>query len=170
MYTFSKRHFNSWTSLWKRLLQFDGPQMIARIVLGSISPCLRFSALPPIIHDFASQFVTCIVSGCSTNFTLKARILERLFKGAWICESRSNKMYLALYPSDIWDLSAEQLQYIEGRTLTRVQRLHRTRLGQASRTRECRFGDSNLSLLRRALQSVVTADVHWWSCTEDKRL
>jgi len=42
--------------------------MIARIVLGSISPCLRFSALPPIIRDFVSQFVTCIFS--STNFML----------------------------------------------------------------------------------------------------
>ena len=52
------------------LPQFDGPQMIARIVLGSISPCLRFSALPPIICDFTSQFVTRIISGCSTNFML----------------------------------------------------------------------------------------------------
>jgi len=42
--------------------------MIARIVLGSISPCLRFSAFLSIIRDFASQFVTCIVSDCSTNF------------------------------------------------------------------------------------------------------
>ena len=56
------------------LPQLDGPQMITRIVLGSISPCLRFSALPSIIRDFASQFVTHIVSGCNTNFmlTLKA--------------------------------------------------------------------------------------------------
>jgi len=30
------------------------PQMIAGIVLGNISPCLGFSALPPIIRDFVS--------------------------------------------------------------------------------------------------------------------
>jgi len=56
------------------LPQFDGPQMIAHIVLGSISPCLCFSALPPIIRDFASQFVMCIVSG--TNFMLTLKIVR----------------------------------------------------------------------------------------------
>jgi len=35
--------------------------------------------------------------------------------------------YLALYHhSDIRNLSAEQLQYTEGRTFTRVWRIHRT--------------------------------------------
>jgi len=29
------------------LPQFEGPQTIARIVLGSVAPCLRFSTLPP---------------------------------------------------------------------------------------------------------------------------
>ena len=58
------------------LPQFDGPQMIACIVLGSISPCLRFSALPPIIRDFASQFVMRIVSGCSTNFMLTLQVVR----------------------------------------------------------------------------------------------
>ena len=105
------------------LPQFDGPQMIARIVLGSISPCLRFSTLPPIICDFASQFVTRIDNGCGTNFmlTLRLRALERLFKGARIYESRSSKMYLVLcHPFDIQDLNAEQLQYIPKVVLLRV--------------------------------------------------
>jgi len=78
-------------------------------------------------------------------------------------------MYLALcHPSDIRDLSVEQLQYIPKIVLLR--RLHRTRLGQASGTREGRFGGSNLLLLRRALQSTVAADAHRRPCTEDKGL
>jgi hypothetical protein len=46
--------------------------MIARIVVGSIVPCLRFSALPPIDRNLSSQFVTRIVNVCRTNliFTL----------------------------------------------------------------------------------------------------
>jgi len=47
--------------------------------------------------------------------------------------------------------------YTESRTLTRVRRLHRTRLRQASGIREGRFGGSNLSSMRRALQSTVDA-------------
>jgi len=58
--------------------------------------------------------------------------------------------------------------YTEDHTLTRVRRLHRTSLGQASGTREGRFGDSNLSSLRRTLQSVVAADAYQRWCTENK--
>jgi len=47
MYMFSKRKpFGFLSKLMRTLIlpQLDGPQMITRIVLGSISPCLRFSA------------------------------------------------------------------------------------------------------------------------------
>jgi len=146
--------------------------MIARIVLGSISPCLRFSALPPIIRDFASQFVTCTVSGYSTNFMFALN--DCAFSNDYLKmrESRSSKMYFALcHPSDIRDLSVEQLQYIPKIVLLRVYgELHRTHLRQASGTREGRFGGSNLSSLRRALQSAVAADAHRRPRTEDKGL
>jgi len=49
------------------LPQFEGPQTIARIVFGSIAPCLCFSALSPIVRNLSSQFITRIVNGCNTN-------------------------------------------------------------------------------------------------------
>jgi len=103
------------------LSQFDRPQMIARIVLGSISPCLRFSALPPIIRDFVSQFISSrIVSGCSTNFMLTLRALE-LFKSARIYESRSSKMYLAVSSFRYSRLERRAVAiYIEDSTLTSI--------------------------------------------------
>ena len=68
-----------------------------------------------------------------------------LFKGARIRESRSNKMYLALYyPSNILDLSTEQLQYIAKVILLRVYGPYRPCVGQAFRTREGGFEGSNL--------------------------
>jgi len=56
------------------LPQFEGPQMIARIVVGSIELCLRFSALFPINHNLSYnyvQFVMRIVNGYRTNFIFK---------------------------------------------------------------------------------------------------
>ena len=92
--------------------QFHVPQMIVRIVLGSISPCLLFSALPPIIRDFESQFVTCIVNGCRMNFMLTLLGSRTVSKDARTRESRSSRIYLTLsHLSTIRDLSAEQLQY-----------------------------------------------------------
>ena len=111
--------------------QFDGPQMIACIV-GSISPCLRFSALLSIIRDFAAQFVTRIVSGCSTNFMLTLKAMRESTSRA-VAKCISHCVILSIF-----NLSAEQLQY-EDRTFTRVQRLHRTHLGQASGTGESKF-------------------------------
>jgi len=53
------------------LLQFEGPQMIARMVLGSIAPCLRFSTSFPIVRNLLSQFITRIVNGCRTHFFIE---------------------------------------------------------------------------------------------------
>ena len=50
--------------------------MIVRIALGSISPCLRFSALSLIIRNFASQFMTRIINGYSTNFMLALKAVH----------------------------------------------------------------------------------------------
>jgi len=69
-YTFSKRTPCGLSNKLMRTLvlpQFEGPQMIARMVLGSIAPCLRFSALSPIFRNLSSQFITRIVNGCRTN-------------------------------------------------------------------------------------------------------
>jgi len=80
-------------------------------VLGSISPCLRFSALPLIIRDFVVCAYRQRLQHELHAHTKMLRALE-LFKGARIYESRNSKMYFTLcHPSDIWDLSAE-LQYI----------------------------------------------------------
>jgi len=71
----------------------------------------------------------------------------------------NNKIYLALcHPSDIRDLSIEQLQYIPKVILLRMYD-YIERLGQAFGIREGRFGDLNLSSLR-ALQSAVAANAH----------
>jgi len=61
--------------------------------------------------------------------------------------------------------------YTEGILFTRVFfTATQTRLGQASGTREGRYGGSNLSSLRRALQSTMATDAHRRPCIEDKRL
>jgi len=47
------------------LLQFDGPQMIPRIEIGSMFPCLRISFS---VYTSLSTLVTLIVCDCRTNF------------------------------------------------------------------------------------------------------
>ena len=55
-----------------------------------------------------------------------------------------------------------------GRTLMRVRWLYWLCVGQASGTRESSSGSSNLSSMRRVLQSVMAAATHRRSGTEDK--
>jgi len=131
------------------VLQFDGLQMIADIVLGSILPCLRFSALPPIIRDFALQFVTCIVSGCRNEFhahTKDCALSNDYLKVHKFANRAVAKCIALCHPSRL-EHRATAILYIPKVVLLRVRRLHRTRLGQTSGTREGRFGDSNLSSL-----------------------
>jgi len=134
------------------LSQFDESQIIARIVLGSISPCLRFSMPFLIIREFALQFVTHIVSGCRTNFMLTLRVgLFRLFKGVRIRELRSNKMYFTrviLSTFRTWALSNCNI-YL--RSYSYACMVTVSTVEQASGTRENGSGDSNLSSLQRAL-------------------
>jgi len=139
------------------LSQFDGPQIIARIVLGSISSYLLLHASPCRLSSFAiSCRSSCISSAIAVRISCsyyELCPLDRLFKGA-----RSNKMYLVLCPFDIQDLSAEQLQYVPKVILLRVYGDYWPCMGQASGTRESGSGDSNLSSLQRALQLVVAVD------------
>jgi len=69
-YTFLKRTPCGLSNKFMRTLvlpQFEGLQTIARMVLGSIAPCLRFSALSLIVHNLSSQFITRIINDCRTN-------------------------------------------------------------------------------------------------------
>jgi len=107
------------------LPQFEGPQTIARMVLGSIASCLRFSALSPIVCNLSSQFITRIVNGCRTNLIF---LLDggggRIECYLYACKSANRsvaKMFVLLSSSsDILDLTAEQLQYIPKPVLLRV--------------------------------------------------
>jgi len=90
--------------------------MIARIVLGSISPCLHFSALPPINRDSTSQFVSlhefhAHTKDCALepNY-LKAR---ESAKSSKISRAVSSFRYSKL------ERRAAAI-YTEGRTLTRI--------------------------------------------------
>jgi len=77
-------------------------------------------------------------------------------------------MYLALCPSDIRDFSVEQLQHIPKVILLRVYGDYIEHVWD--KLPEYMKADSevrNLSSLRRALQSTVTADAHRRPCTED---
>jgi len=105
------------------LPQFEGPQTIARLILGSIAPCLRFSALSSIFRNLSSQFITRIVNGCLTNliFLLDGGVGSCYL---YVCKTVNRsvaKMFVLLSsPSDILDLTTEELQYIPKPILLRV--------------------------------------------------
>ena len=121
--------------------------------------------LPPIIRDFVLQFVTHISScriSCS-HYGLCA--LDRLFKGARIRKSPSNKMYLTMLA-----FRHSELERWTAAVYTKVILLRvygRLCVGQTSWTHEGEF-EGIVSLLRRALQSVV--DTHRQLGTKDKGL
>jgi len=98
------------------LLQFDGPQTIAGMILGSIAPCLRFSELLPIVRNLSSQFITRIVNGCRTNRIFLLDGGGRIECYLYACKTANRsvaKMFVLLSSSsDILDLTTEQLQYI----------------------------------------------------------
>jgi len=106
------------------LPQFEGPQTIARMVLGSIAPCLRFSALSPIFRNLSSQFITRIVNGCRTNLIFLLDRGGRIKCYLYACKTANrsvSKMFVLLSsPSDILDLTVEQLRYIPKPVLLRV--------------------------------------------------
>jgi len=117
MYTFSKRTPCGLSNKLMRALvlpQFEGLQMIACMVLGSIAPCLRFSALFPIVRNLSSKFITRIINGCRTNFLLdrEGRIGCYLYACKTANRSVAKMFVLLSSPSDILDLTAKQLQYI----------------------------------------------------------
>jgi len=152
------------------LSQFDGSQMIAHIMLDSISPCSR--CLPSQFRNFASQFVTRIVNGCRTNFilALKATRSRRLFKGARIRESHSSKMYLINRAAILHISRLEQLQNKSKVVFFRVYDDYIEHVwDKLPEHSGGLFGDSNYSL-RRVLQPAVAADAHRPSRVSDKGL
>jgi len=79
-------------------------------------------------------------------------------------------MYLTLCPSKIRDLSAEQLQYIP--KVLCIYGDYIKRLGQASGTREGRFGGSNLSsstTISRGSGCIVSPASKIKDCNECRR-
>jgi len=112
-------------SLWKSWFYRNSKdRKHARMVFSSITPCLRFSALPPIFRNLSSQFITRIVNGCRKNiiFLLDRGCRIECYLYACKTANRSVAMMFVLLssPSKILDLTAEELPYIPKPVLLRV--------------------------------------------------
>src|SRR5580765_2452744 len=99
------------------LPQFEGPQMMSRIVFGSMFPCLRIS-FSSISRVLSSKFVTLIIVACRTNRMLsfanhksdfwKMNHGGPIYRGALKRNYSVLKMFLFLsVNSDILELTAE---------------------------------------------------------------
>jgi len=139
-------------------------QMMARIVVGSIAPCLHFSALFPINRNLSSQFVMRIINDCHTNLIFKlldrGRNLAPIYRSKVVNRSVQRCLFCYRVPP-ICDLSSEQLQFVPKAVFaTSVRWLRSLPVEQASGTHKIGFGSSDLSPLLRTLQSIVAANIH----------
>jgi len=106
------------------LSQFEGSQTIARMVFGSIAPCLRYFALSPIFRNLSSQFIhVSLTVAVRTSFSIRWRGGDRIEYYLYSCKTANRsvaKMFVLLSSSsDILDLIAEELHYIPKPVLLR---------------------------------------------------
>ena len=112
------------------LSQFDWSQMIAHIVLRSISPCLR-SFVP---HHFRFRVVVRDANVPDAAWIswlhYKLRAVEHLFKGTQIANRAITKCISHCHPSNMEYSGFERRAvYTEDRTVTSVRWLYRLRMG-----------------------------------------